>query len=420
LSSALVVDTVAPTGAITINNGAAYAASRTVTLNLSASDNGSGVTGMAFSEDGVDFSAFESYVVSKAWTLSAGGGTKIVYARFLDSAGNISAPVSDTIVLDQSPPTGSVAINGGALNTTGTNVTLVVSASAATPASQVSEMIFSNDGANWSAWQSYSAAASWMLSTGDGLKTVYAKFRDAAGNVSSAVSDTITLDTTVGTDYGFTINDGALFTNRVTVTLSIGAKSFTSEMMVSNDGGFGGAAWEPYTSRRIWQITQYGIYVLPRTVYMKFKDAAGNSSIPFQDDIILDVTAPTGSVQIIPGASASSRAAPVPRRMTTNPVGGRAKPSSIYTTYFPSILNGYPCSVPTGAANVTLRLSAADDVSGVGAMIISNRPDFYCASWEGYVISQAWYVPEGTTTVYVKFRDNAGNISAPATATVTR
>jgi NAD+ synthase (glutamine-hydrolysing) len=54
-------------------------------------------------------------------------------------------------------------------------------------------------------------------------------------------SDTIELDTSVMAEYGFSINDGALFTNQVTVTLKIGARPYTPLMMVSNDGGFAGA-----------------------------------------------------------------------------------------------------------------------------------------------------------------------------------
>ncbi len=31
-----------------------------------------------------------------------------------------------------------------------------------------------------------------------------------------------------------------------------------------------------------------------------------------------------------------------------------------------------------------------------------------------------WYVPEGATTIYVKYRDNAGNVSEAFTDTITR
>lgn len=60
----------------------------------------------------------------------------------------------------------------------------------------VTEMSFSEDplfiGATW---VPYSLTARYLLSSGDGQKTVYVRFRDAAGNVSMAYANTIILDT---------------------------------------------------------------------------------------------------------------------------------------------------------------------------------------------------------------------------------
>lgn len=48
-------------------------------------------------------------------------------------------------------------------------------------------------------WETYAASKSVTLPSGDGLKTVYVKVRDAVGNESSAASDSITLNTAVPT-----------------------------------------------------------------------------------------------------------------------------------------------------------------------------------------------------------------------------
>lgn len=45
-------------------------------------------------------------------------------------------------------------------------------------------------------WVAYDASASLILTAADGAKTVYVKFKDDVGNVSSAVSASILLDTT--------------------------------------------------------------------------------------------------------------------------------------------------------------------------------------------------------------------------------
>lgn len=99
------IDTTAPTGTVKINGGAASTNTRNVTLVLSGSDTGSGVSEMRVSEDGgFGGVAWEPYATSKPFTLSAGDGVKTVYAEFRDGAKNVSATSSGSIVLDTSVP----------------------------------------------------------------------------------------------------------------------------------------------------------------------------------------------------------------------------------------------------------------------------------------------------------------------------
>jgi len=485
VSSTITLDTIAPTGSVVIAGGATYATSTSVSLTLSASDGASGVAQMSFSNDNSSWSAWESYATSKPWTLSTGDGSKTVYVRYTDNAGNISTPISANIILDTQSPSAAVnalatyqasltfdvtwsgtdatsglanydvqyqdnsgawtdwqaattattgsftgqdnhtyafrarardnagngssyaagdtqtaidvtqptavslVINGGALSTTAPNVSLNVTATDANPSSRavptgsprssgVAQVSFSNDGSIWSNWQTYSTNASWSLTVGDGTKTVHARVRDTAGNVSSAISGTIALDTAAGAEYGVSINSGDLFTNQISVTLTIGALPGTAQMKVSNDGGFANTQWEPYNSRKAWTITQFGSYVIPRVVYVRHGDINGNVLNTSSDDIILDVNPPTGSIAIV---GSSSRAA---RRAN---------------------------------ATVTLNLSATDDVSGVGGMMLSNQSDFAGASWETYATSHAWTF-DSNNTVYVRFRDNAGNVSQTYSASL--
>jgi hypothetical protein len=103
----VVVDTTPPTGTVTINSGANYTNSPAVSLSLSAADTGSGMgTGaqMQFSNDNKTWSSPEAYAAGKSWSLPAGDGTKTVYVKFKDAAGNWSAAYSDTIILDTAKP----------------------------------------------------------------------------------------------------------------------------------------------------------------------------------------------------------------------------------------------------------------------------------------------------------------------------
>ncbi|MHB9036628.1 MAG: glycoside hydrolase domain-containing protein [Armatimonadota bacterium] len=103
------LDETAPTGSISINSGATYCNSTSVTLTLSATDNSSGVSQMRFSNDGSSWSSWETYATSKAWTLTSGDGTKTAYVQYKDVAGNVSSNYTDTIILDATAPTSGTA-----------------------------------------------------------------------------------------------------------------------------------------------------------------------------------------------------------------------------------------------------------------------------------------------------------------------
>jgi hypothetical protein len=130
---------------------------------------------------------------------------------------------------DTTPPTGtSVSINAGVATTNALQVTLTLAATGAT------QMIISNDaGFAGAPWETYATSKAWTLTLGDGVKTVYAKFRDAAGNMSQATSDTITVagsgtvalpeekhETTEGCSGGnqYNTSTGALCQNTVVAT----------------------------------------------------------------------------------------------------------------------------------------------------------------------------------------------------------
>lgn len=140
----------------------------------------------------VDVGNVTSYTISSVQN----GSTYYVAVSAYDSSGNESARSTEQSayipVLDTTPPTGSVSINAGAARTTSRTVTLSLNASDA--AGTVTGMRFSNDGTTFSSEVAYAASYTWTLSSGDGIKTVYARFKDSAGNwMSTSATDTIEL-----------------------------------------------------------------------------------------------------------------------------------------------------------------------------------------------------------------------------------
>jgi hypothetical protein len=89
---------------ITINNGDTFTKDTEVSLSLSAKDQGSGISQMDLSSDGVNWGGWEDFSVTRLYVLGPGDGAKNIYFRVQDKAGNIADPVFSTIVLDTTEP----------------------------------------------------------------------------------------------------------------------------------------------------------------------------------------------------------------------------------------------------------------------------------------------------------------------------
>ncbi len=152
-----------------ISNASGYSLANDIGIGQSCTATGSSVT-----VSGAQTVIFTP--VATACTPIAGGG-----------GGGGGGGSGDTTA----PANASISINAGATTTSTLSATLSLSA---TDNALVTQMIVSNDaGFGGASWESYVTSKTWTLVSGDGVKTVYAKFRDAAGNMSTAVSDTITV-----------------------------------------------------------------------------------------------------------------------------------------------------------------------------------------------------------------------------------
>jgi hypothetical protein len=199
----IILDTLPPINlSIIINNNTDYTNTTTVTLTLHAEDNTSettdisGVYQMQFSNDGTTWTEPQPYTETKTYTLPTPDSLKIIYFRVCDTAGNFATSVSDTITLDtQTPSDLSIIINNEATYTNLTTITLTLSASDNT--SGIYQVCFSNDGSNWSDWESYTNKLwSWNIieyggTDTDGTKHVYVKIRDYALNEKLSSAENI-------------------------------------------------------------------------------------------------------------------------------------------------------------------------------------------------------------------------------------
>ncbi len=186
------VDTTAPLGTISINSGAARTGTESVSLTLSATDD-QGVADMSFSNDNITWSAWVPYGTTQNWSLSTGDGTKVVYARYRDTVGNIGI-FTDDIILDTTGPLGGVTVTPAPFSATGT-LSLNLSAS---DGSGVNLMALSLDGGAFVS-QAYSPAYDWNVASGFATHTVQVKYYDSLGNESAVFTSSTCVDTIVPT-----------------------------------------------------------------------------------------------------------------------------------------------------------------------------------------------------------------------------
>lgn len=273
-------------------SGASASLTRTPSVNVTLSgfsDATTGIAQMMVSESSVFSGAtWQTYTTSFALALSAGDATKNVYVKVRDAVGNASSSAQGSIALDTTPPqAASVLVNGGAeyTNASDGSVTLTLAATGA------SWMRISTDGVfDSESWVAFAASTTATLS-GSGLKTVYVIFEDNAGNQSPAVTDTITRDVTAPSGT-FSINNGATFTNSVSVTLSLNATG-ADEMQIATDGTCDSEAYVAYATS--------AVALLPsgegdKPICVRYRDHAQNTSSTSTQTITLDTLPPSSPV----------------------------------------------------------------------------------------------------------------------------
>ncbi|MCW3995393.1 MAG: S8 family serine peptidase [Candidatus Bathyarchaeota archaeon] len=286
------------------------------------------------------------------------GGSNMLEYWSADLMGNQELPhkMLTQIKLDRTPPSGTIQINSGSVYATSPAVTLSLTASDAV--SGISQVRFSNDGVwDTESWESLTPATPWVLTSGDGTKTVYYQIKNNAGLTATYIA-TITLDTAPPTGT-ISINNGATYSTTPTVDIALALTDATSgvaRMRFSNDNSTW-STWETYATLKTWTLDAGDG---AKTVFAQVSDNAGLIS-SFSDLIIVDTTVPTahaGQTQTV-----------------------------------------------TQGSKVTFDASASTDSSG----IISYTWDFGDGSQGSGVIATHTYSTSGTYTAKLTVQDAAGN-----------
>jgi len=213
-----------------------------------------------------------------------------------DASSNLATSGDYTFITlappDSNPPTGTITINNNAAYATTTSVTLTFTCS--DTEGSCTEMRLSNNGTTWNAWETYAATKSWTLTSGDGAKTVYVKYKDNASNISSNYTDNITLDSTTPTISG--IGAGSISSSTVVISWTTNEAS-TTQVEYGTTISYGSS-----TTLDTNLVTSHSVSLTglsPSTTYnyrVLSRDAAGNlitsTNYKFTTSAIPDTTAP--------------------------------------------------------------------------------------------------------------------------------
>ncbi len=356
-------------GKVQINRGSRYTRTHIVTLHIAG-----------FNVDKMMISNFSDFRDAHwlpytpkiyGWSLNDKEGEQMIYVKFKSKEqGKVSEVLNDAITLDATAPTGGkikIDVPDGTLN----QVDSIQTVDLKLECQEAAYMILSNSRSFFrKRWQTYKPdMKDWVLSnSADGEKMIFAKFRDKAGNISEIAMDKIIIDTQGPFRTKIVINNDEEFTadstGKVTIT-AVGTG--ITQIKLSNTKDLSKAVWQPYKKVIPWQLAKGDGTAI---VYAVFKDGSNNQS-QVMDSIVVDTTPPQKCSIVINEGDEVTRQ-------------------------------------PDGLVELALKASEEHQV------LISNYKDFRGAYWvyfDDLVTNWRLEAGMGKRTVYIKFKDEAGNIS---------
>jgi Bacterial Ig domain/Polysaccharide deacetylase/Chitobiase/beta-hexosaminidase C-terminal domain len=362
------IDSAAPSSTINCNGAACSSGTygAAVSVSLSATDSGSGVSEIRYTTDGSDPTS-ASPLYSSPFSVTT---TTTVKYRAWDDAGNVEATNSqliqvDTTPADTTPPSSSIACNGASCSGWYT-AAVSISLSATDSGSGIAAIRYTTDGSDpTSSSPLYSSPFSVTTTT-------TAKYRawDVAGNVEPTHTQVIQIDTAAPSSTiscnGAACSSGS-YGSAVSVTLSAtDSGSGVSEIHYTTDGSDPTLFSQLYTG-------PFSVATTTTVKYRAWDDAgnveATNSQLIQVDTTPADTTPPSSSIAC----------------------------------------NGVACSTGWYTAGVSVSLSAIDSGSGVAAIRYTTDGSVPTTSSPAYLIP---FSVAATTTVKYRAWDVAGNVEA--------
>ncbi|MEF3692266.1 MAG: cohesin domain-containing protein [Candidatus Moraniibacteriota bacterium] len=218
-------------------------------------------------------------------------GSKTLYAWARDADGNVSLSLNDAVSVNAIPVVTNFVIPANS-----TSQTVPITTFTATDNLSVTGYLLTETSDTPSvddpAW-SVSAPANYVFSS-DGIKTLYAWAKDAVGNISASLNDSVNIDSSRPTISSFVIPataeslNVAITTFEATDNIEVTAYLLTETSATPSLGASGWSATAPTT----YLFSSAG----SKTLYAWVRDAVGNISVSSSDGVVItlpDTTPPT-------------------------------------------------------------------------------------------------------------------------------
>ena len=291
----------------TINGGATHTNNTSATLNVNcASDNNWIWSVQVAYGDSANPSNWTNCSTSNtniSYTLPSWDGSKTVYMKFRDGLWNITDDISKSIILDATAPI--LKFEDEVSATYVQNDTVTVDWWDAT----VKKYMYTTESTCPTTAGSYTDTTSTSFNQTTEInnsKYICLYAEDALWNASTKRSDNaIHIDITPPTEWSFTINNDATYSNSTSITLNTtcATDALDWNIQVAYGTSPNPHNWTTCSSSLAFDLSAPD---WAKTVYMRFKDWAENTTTDISKSIILDATAPSLSADNSESWKASS------------------------------------------------------------------------------------------------------------------
>ncbi|ABC29956.1 RTX toxins and related Ca2+-binding protein [Hahella chejuensis KCTC 2396] len=325
-------------------------------------------------------------------------GTLTLSVTLTDTAGNAATAVTDTATLDKTAPSGhSVTFDDSTISSTEASSQSFTFASVEVGANYSYSISSSGGGTAVTGSGSVTSASQQIPGINlsglpDGTLTLSVTLTDTAGNTSTAVTDTATLDKTAPTGHSVSFDDSIISSTEASsqsftfASAEVGAGFSYS---ISSSGGgtaVSGSGSVTSASQQVTGLNLSGLNDGTLTLSVILTDAAGNTATAVTDTATLDKTAPNGhSVSFDDSTISSTEATSQSFTFASAEVGAN---------YSYNISSSGGGTAVTGSGTIA---SASQQVTGLNLSGLN----------------------DGTLTLSVTLTDPAGNAATAVTDTAT-